>query len=165
MLVRPSRIWKDLPVDKRVLAADAFWRDDEAENIQVQHIEAIVAIAKRLNFRPKSVQALPVERRARQLAQLSDVSDALATRALISYHFSAQRPLMGAFLDALGITHDQGLITAEGVTPPATEALSAAAEKVRASFPPDDVMLYLRTLAALDGETWVNLEPLLPPSA
>jgi hypothetical protein len=165
MPVRPSRIWKDLPIDKRVAAADAFWRDDEAEDIHVQQIEAIVAIARRLNFRPKSVQALPIDRRAKQLGQLSDVSDALATRALISYHFAAQRPLMGAFLDALGIAHENGLITAEGVTPPGRDALTRAAEKVRADFPPDDVTLYMRTLLALDGDTWVNLESLLPASA
>jgi hypothetical protein len=166
MSVRPSRIWKELPVEKRVAAADAFWRDEEAEDIHVQHIEAIVAIAKRLNFRPKSVQSLPIDRRAKQLAQLPDVSDALATRALISYHFAAQRPLMGAFLDALGIAHENGLITAEeGVTPPDREALAKAAEKVREDFPADDVVLYMRTLLALDGDTWVNLEPLVPASA
>ena len=165
MSVRPSRIWKDLPVSTRVAAADAFWRDEEAEDIHVQHIEAIVAIAKRLNFRPKSVQVLPVDRRAKQLAQLSDVSDALATRALISYHFAAQRPLMGAFLDALGIAHENGLITAEGVPPPDQEALARAADKVRETFPADAVTLYMRTLLALDGDTWVNLEPLLPASA
>jgi hypothetical protein len=28
----------------------------------------------------------------------------------------------------------------------------------------DDVDLYLRTLAALDGETWANLAPLLEPA-
>ena len=165
MTVRPSRIWKDLPINKRVVAADAFWRDEDAEDIHVQHIEAIVAIAKRMNFRPKSVQALPIDRRAKQLAQLSDVSDALATRALISYHFAAQRPLMSAFLDALGIAHENGLITAEGVEPPGREALAQAADKVREGFPADDVTLYLRTLAVLDAETWVNLESLLQPGA
>ena len=115
---RPSQLWKEMPVEKRQLAAEAFWRDNESPEIQAQHVEALVAIARRLNFRAKSVQALPVERRAKHLAQMRDVSDALATRALIAYHFATQRPLMTTFLDALGIAHDEGLITAEDVAPP-----------------------------------------------
>ena len=81
----------------------------------MQHVEAIAAIARRMNFRTKSVQALPIDRKARQLAQLTDVSDAVATRALIAYHFSAQRPMMAAFLNALGVANDNGLITADDV--------------------------------------------------
>lgn len=160
MSVRPADIWKQLPVETRVAAADAFWRDDQSAEIGMQHAEAVVALARRLNFRPKSLQALPIERRAKQLAQMDDVSDAIATRALIAFHFATRRPLMGAFLDALGIAHDQGLITAEHVTPPAREALRAAADQLKGAFPDADVALYLRTLSALDGETWAGLEGL-----
>jgi len=161
---RPSRLWKDLPVDKRVAAADAFWRDDQASGIEAQQIEAITAIARRLKFRPKSVAVLPVERRAKQLAQIGDVSDALATRALIAYHFATQRPLMSAFLDALGLAHEDGLITQEEVAAPDRDQLAAAVEAVRKTHPADAVELYLRTLAALDGDTWVNLDAVLAAS-
>ena len=34
----------------------------------------------------------------------------MAGRALILYHLAEQRPMMGAFLDALGIAHENGLI-------------------------------------------------------
>ena len=71
---RPSRLWKELPVEKRVLAAEAFWLDTDSPDIQAQHAEALVTLARRLNFRAKSVQALTVERRARHLAQLTDIS-------------------------------------------------------------------------------------------
>jgi hypothetical protein len=158
---RPSQVWKDMPVDKRVLAAEAFWLDRDSPEVEVQQMEAVATLARRLKFRTRSVQALPVERRARHLAQVSDVGDTIATRALIAYHFSHQRPLMGAFLDALGIPHDNGLITAEDVTPPDEARLSAAAEAVRASYDPADVDLYLRTLAVLDGGTWANLPAVL----
>lgn len=147
-----------MPLDKRVQAADAFWRDTESPEIAAQHAEAIGSLARRLNFRARSVQALPIERRAKHLAQLPDVSDTVATRALIAYHFGIQRPLMAAFLDALGIAHDDGLITQEDLAPPAAEAIATAAKAVRAAFPSDDVELYLRTLAALDGDTWANLD-------
>lgn len=149
-----------MPLDKRVIAAEAFWRDTDSPEIAAQHAEAIAVLARRLNFRTRSVQTLPVERRAKHLAQLADVPDTIATRALIAYHFSAQRPLMAAFLDALGIAHDNGLITQEDMPPPAAAALAGAVQTVRAAFPSDDVDRYIKTLAALDGDTWVNLEGL-----
>jgi hypothetical protein len=150
-----------MPVARRVAAADAFWRDESAEDIQAQHIEAMVLLARRLNFRAKTVQGLPVEKRAHHLARMSEISDAIATRALIAYHFQTQRPLMAAFLDALGIAHDNGLITGENVGAPDTDRLIAAIDSVRASFPADDVTCYLRTLTALDSDTWGAIEGLL----
>lgn len=155
---RPSQIWRDMPLEKRVQAAAAFWRDTESPEIAAQHAEAVGSIARRMNFRTRSVLALPVERRAKHLAQLPDVSDAIATRALIAYHFDAQRPLMAAFLDALGIAHDNGLISDEAVPPPAATAIATAVQTVRTGFPSDDVDRYLKTLAVLDGDTWANLE-------
>ena len=154
-----------MPLDKRVLAAEAFWRDNESPEIETQQIEAVVILARRLNFRPKSIQSLPVERRARQLAQLPDVSDTIATRALIAYHFTEKRPLMAAFLDALGVAHDNGLITEENVAAPDRDRLETAVTAVRAQFDAADVELYLRTLVALDGDTWTNLDGLLAPPA
>jgi hypothetical protein len=158
---RPARLWKDMTPAQRLAAAEAFWIDD-AEDIQTQHIEALVLLARRLNFRAKSVQALSVERRTKYLAQMNEVSDAVATRALIAYHFRAHRPLMAAFLDGVGITHDNGLITQEDVAPPDADRLAAAVAATREAFPAEDVTFYLRTLVTLDGETWVNLEGLLP---
>jgi hypothetical protein len=163
--MRPSRLWKELAPDTRLTLAEAFWREDEddAPEAGLQHAEAVAAIARRLNFRAKSVQALPVERKARQLAQLADVSDAVATRALIAYHFSAQRPMMTAFLNALGVANDNGLITAENVAAPEPDQLRAAVGQL-SEFPADAVSLYLRTLSAVDEDTWKNLDGVIPAS-
>lgn len=158
MPTRPSQLWKDLPLDKRLAAAEAFWRDEEALE---QQAEVIILLAKRMNFRAKSVQSLPIERRARHLAQLPEVSDAVAGRALVTYHFTHQRPLMAAFLDALGLAHEDGLITTQELPPPDAATLAAAVGKIRQSFPSDDVDLYLRTLLALDSDTWMGLETLI----
>jgi hypothetical protein len=150
-----------MPVEKRVQAAEAFWRDSDSPDIEQQQAEAINAIARHLKFRVQSVLALPIERRAKQLAALPDVSDPIATRGLIAYHFSQQRPLMAAFLDALGISHENGLISDEEMPPPGTDKLAAAIASVKTTFDPADVELYLRTLAALDAQTWQHLIPLL----
>jgi hypothetical protein len=146
--------------EQRLAAAEAFWRDDQSD-IQLQHADAIVTLARRMKFRPKSVQALPVERRAKLLAQATDVSDAVATRALIAYHFTAKRDLMGAFLDALGIPHEHGQIQEESVPPPSADRLKAAVSTLRSSFPATDVDLYLRTLSTVDGDTWAELDTVL----
>jgi hypothetical protein len=164
MPARASQLWKSLSADQRLVAAQAFWSDDETGGTSAEHLEAIAMLARRMNFRPKSMQALPAERRARLLAQVADVSDGIAARALIAYHFAAQRPLMAAFLDVLGIPHDNGLITAEELAPPSADRVAEAVRAVRESFPHSDVDLYVRTLSALDAETWAGADPDVPAS-
>jgi len=156
-LVRPSVLWKQMPIEKRVLAASAFWQDEHGIE---QQLEAVVAIARKLKFRPKSVQQQPLERRAKQLAHFGEVSETIATRALIAYHLTNERAMMGAFLDALGIAHENGLITAEDMPTPAPEKIASAATTLAAAFPADAVALYLNTLLTQDPDTWSALDGL-----
>ena len=151
-----------MPLERRLAAAEAFWLD---ENGADQQIEAIVAIAQKLKFRPRSVQTQPLEKKSRQLAHLSDVSETIATRALIAYHLAAERPMMGAFLDALGIAHEDGLISAEETPPPGAVAAAAACKVLAEKFPADRVALYLNTLLTQDPDTWAALDgqPQLAP--
>src|SRR5918992_4863968 len=112
---RPSQLWKQLSPDRKLQAAEAFWSD---ENAAIEQAEAIVAIAQRIKFRPKSVIALPREKKARHLVSLGAVSELVAARLLVAYHLAHQRSMMGSFLDALGIAHDNGLIAAEDIDAP-----------------------------------------------
>ena len=146
----PSRLWKKMTLEQRQRAARAFWGDEEAVNDQVQ---AALLIAQQKKFRPKTVISLDVDRKARHLASLASLPDPIAGRALIVYHLAEQRPMMGAFLDALGIAHENGLIQQEDVKPDASKIPPAAAELAQ-QFPPDDVRLYLDTLLCQDPETW-----------
>ena len=100
--------------EQRLQAARAFWLDEEATDDQMQ---AVLIIAQQKKFRPKFVLALDDDRKARHLATLGSLPDAIAARALIVYHLAEQRPMMGAFLDALGITHENGLIQDDDVKP------------------------------------------------
>ena len=92
--------------------------------------------------------------------RLPHVSDAVAARALVNYHLGRQRPMMGDFLDALGIAHEDGLIKEETVVKPEPEKLRAAAEQIAAKYPADDVALYFSTLVSQDPETWGELADL-----
>jgi hypothetical protein len=82
------------------------------------------------------------------------VSELVAARLLIAYHLAHQRPMMGSFLDALGIAHEDGLIADENVEPPSEEKLHAAAKTLAAAYPAEDVALYLTTLVWQDFDTW-----------
>jgi hypothetical protein len=148
---RPSVLWKMVSPDRKQQAAEAFWRD---ENAAVEQAEALAAIAMRIKFRVKSAQALPVEKKARHLLALGNVSEMIAARLLVAFHLSHQRPMMASFLDALGIAHEDGLIASEELEPPSAEALANAARTLTASYPPEDVALYLSTLVWQDPETW-----------
>lgn len=147
-----------MPPERRLDAARAFWED---ENAAEQQMEAVVAIAQQLKFRPKSAAALPVEKRARYLAGLPNVSDLLASRLLVAYHLATQRPMMGRFLDALGITHENGLIAEEDVKRPEKARLEQAARELRAEYPASDVELYFSTLVGQDPDTWSDLQELV----
>jgi hypothetical protein len=138
-----------------VQAAEAFWSDG---NASVEHAEAIVAIAQRIKFRPKSVVALPVDKKARHLVAMGAVSELVAARLLVAYHLAHQRAMMAAFLDALGIAHEDGLINEEEMQAPPPERLEQAAKVLAASFPAEDVALYLSTLMWQDPETWGALD-------
>lgn len=153
-LPKPSQLWKRLAPERKLQAAEAFWQD---ENAGLEQAEAIMQIAQRIKFRTSSVQALPRAKKARYLVNLGGVSEAVAARLLVAYHLQQQRPMMGAFLDALGIAHDQGLIAEDQVEAPAPERLREAARAIAAAHPADDVALYLTTLMWQDPETWAGL--------
>ena len=79
---------------------------------------------------------------------------------LVLYHLSDQRALMGRFLDALGIEHENGLIKEDEVKPDKAK-LAPAAATLAGEFSPDDVRLYLTTLLCQDPETWGGLEEIV----
>jgi hypothetical protein len=147
----PSHLWKSLSVERKLRAAEAFWKD---ENAGAEQAEAIVVIAQRIKFRPKSVAVLPVEKKAKHLSTLLGVSEMMAARLLVAYHLEHQRPMMGSFLDALGIKHENGMIAEDDVQPPGDAALKKAAAAIGQAYPAEDVSLYLSTLLWQDMETW-----------
>ena len=147
--IHPARLWKQMADAEKLRAADAFWRDPEGAP---QQIEAMALLAQRLKARPRYIQGLAIEKRAQHLAHYVGMPDLLAARLLVS-------PMMAAFLDALGIAHENGLITGElegGAV--ATEKIAAGAKALEASYPSEDVQRYFATLLAQDPDTWSGLE-------
>jgi hypothetical protein len=140
---------------QRLAAARAFWNDGDAVDDQLQ---AAVLIAQQKKFRPKTVASLDPDRKTHHLASLSVLPEAVAGRILVVYHLAEQRPMMRAFLDALGLTHEDGLIQDD--VKPEDAKLAPAAAKISEQFAPEDVDLYLNTLLCQDPETWGALRGL-----
>jgi hypothetical protein len=154
----PGRLWKRIPPERRLEASAAFWQEDESVE---QQAEALLAIAAHYRFRPKTVRTLPLEKKARYLASLPGLSDSVASRVLVAYHLANQRPMLGAFLEALGLAHENGVLKVEELKAPESASLKAAAAALRAAYPKDDVDLYFQTLLVQDPETWGGLADLL----
>ena len=142
--------------EQRHRAASALWGTKEATSDQVQ---AALLIAKKMKFRPKTVMGLDDQHKARYLASVPDPPEDLAARLLVVYHLAEQRPMMGAFLDALGIAHENGLIRSDAGTPDPAKMVAAAAAIAR-EYPAHDVALYLNTLLWQDPAAWGVLEGL-----
>jgi hypothetical protein len=159
---RPSRIWKRLPAERRSEAAALFWTDEQSAE---QQVEACASIATFMKFRTKTVLTLPVEKKVQYLQRLPNLSDSVAARALVNYHLERQRPMMGAFLDALGVSHENGLISDDAVVRPDSDTLRQAAAALAAQYPAEDVALYFSTLVSQDPETWGGLAELPQTSA
>ena len=154
---RPSRLWKKLSPERRMTAAELFWTDEESTE---QQVEAVAALAAHMKFRTKSVVSLPLDKKIRYLATLPSISDTVAARALVNYHLERQRPMMGAFLDSLGIAHENGLISEENVSRPDDAKLKTAASELAGKYPSEDVTLYFGTLVSQDPDTWGALADL-----
>jgi hypothetical protein len=154
-----TRVWKHLTREERLLAAQAFWQEPPAEAAGA----AIGAIVKLRKLRPQVARSLPLEQRAAALAAVLDPGESVAAALLVALHLEARRPLLAAFLDALGLPHVDGVLKddAAAEVSPEAPALQAAVERLRAAFPAHEVATYLNTLWLQDPERWKGLESAL----
>jgi hypothetical protein len=150
-----------MPESQKLHAAEAFWREPDGVE---QQVEAMALLAKKLKARPRYIQGLPVEKKAQHLAHYPGMPELLAARMLVSYHLAYQRPMMAAFLDALGIAHDNGLITQDPEAPISAEQIVSGVSALEQGYPAADVQLYFGTLLAQDPETWGALAKHVTPA-
>lgn len=149
-----SRLWKGLPREERLLAAGAFFREPSQE----LYGSALGAMVKARHMRPQAARSLDPEAQGRILGTVLDPGEALAQGLLVSLHVGERRALLSAFLDALGLPHEDGILTEEADSVPAAskEAIEGAV-KALSSFPPDQVKTYLNTLWLQDPQRWAAL--------
>lgn len=149
-----SRLWKHLPPDERLAAAQAFFRETPAELAGL----ALGALAKARHMRPQAARKLPQDAQARILSTLLEPGEPLAQGLLVALHLAQRRPLLGAFLDALALPHEDGVLKEEAdALPPVTAEQARTAFAALAGFPPGHVRTYLNTLWLQDPERWKGL--------
>jgi hypothetical protein len=154
--VSPSQLWASLDGETRELAARTLY---DATGVAASgRAEADAAIAGAIRFRETAVRRLPVERRIGYLLKAVRPDDSLASSLLLALHLEKRAPMLGAFLDRLGIPNRNGLIEdAHELRPPEPDLLPDAVGELFERFPRDQVELYLASLIAIDPETWSSL--------
>jgi hypothetical protein len=156
----PGRVWSRLDPGVREAAARSLLGQARADAALRRGVDA--AIARALRFRPESVRRLSDDKKVGYLTRVVHPDDLLASNLLQSLHMSERRPLLGSFLDALGVPHRDGEISDQArLEPPAPEVMAAAVDRVYQGFPAAEVEVYLATLLALDPAFWGGLRPLL----
>jgi len=157
MAFHPSatRLWKHLPPGDRLAAAVAFFAQPPPELAP----SALGVLADARHMRPQAARALAPDAQARILATVLDPGESLAQGLLVALHLAHRRPLLSAFLDALGLPHDDGVLKEEAdALPPVEGPRARAAVSALAGFPWPEVEAYLNTLWLQDPDRWAALE-------
>jgi len=150
-----TRLWKSLPADDRRAATNAFFAEPPPELAGA----ALTALVKARNLRPQAAMALAPDAQARILATVLDPGEPLAQGLLVSLHLGQRRALLGAFLDALSLPHENGVLKEEADSAAPVEVEKAkAAVAALAPFPVSEVRTYLNTLWLQDPDRWAALE-------
>ncbi len=150
-----GRIWKALSRDERRQAAAAFLEDPIPE----LYATALGAIARARHMRPQAARAMPPAEQAAALAGILDPGEPLAGSLLVGLHLSERRPLLGAFLEALGLPHEDGVMKDDADATALDPArVEAAARDLAERFPKQQVATYFNVLLLQDPERWTALE-------
>lgn len=150
-----ARVWRRLTRDEKLAAARFFWAQPPEESLAL----ANQAVVRMLHVRPKMVRKLPVESRALALAGVTQPDELLAAALLVALHLGDRRPLLGAFLEGVGLAHDEGLMPEDAPTDPIdAEAARRGYDAVRGAFPEEQVWIYLNTLWLQDNARWAVIE-------
>ena len=158
------KLWKALTSAERTQAISASL-DDDPEGWAKNTTRNAVAAA--LKFRPQTVASWPRAKLVSEAARLPIDDAQLLSGYLVDLHLGHRRPMMGAFLDTLGIENDEGRIDSETVTVPEQDAerLAAAADDLAGRYPEEEVVTYFLTLLLQDSAIWAGLMPWLEARA
>ncbi len=152
-----GRLWKRLTPAEQLAASVHFWRETPEDVAGA----AFAAMARARRMRPQAARALKADERARVMATLAEPGETVAAALLVALHLGERRPLLAAFLDALGLPHEDGILKEEAsqAPPPTADQTSAAVQKLLERFDPQEVATYLNTLWLQDPDHWRALEP------
>jgi hypothetical protein len=154
-------LWRALTPAEREEGLQSLVEDKESRPHLLQFVSSLPRFRA---FRPQAIKKLTDKELVSAIAASTQLSQDMIRSALISFHLPARAAMLAAFMDALKIPHEDGLIR-EGVTVtlPGSGGLEAAIAKLMKEYPPRDVTIYLLSLLAMDPETWGALAGVLSP--
>lgn len=156
--MRPHEIFAAMPPDQ----ASAFFETlaDQCPGIFQQ---AVHAAALALNSRPQFLLRQPLDKRGaavrRTLARVA--SGALAEEVLAAYFLECRKKVLVAWLDRLGLEHEDGVLKEESPACPADEKLAKAVAGFLGRSKDSDRPLVLAAFAAQSAIDWPALDALV----
>ena len=103
-----ARLWRTLTPEERSTAAAELVKDQSA----LVRASVIAVVAEARKMRPVAARKLPRDAQARVIATVRDPGEILASSLLVALHLGPRRPMLVAFLDAVGLPHEDGLLKA-----------------------------------------------------
>jgi hypothetical protein len=154
-----SRLWKTLSPEEKTMAATEMVKDQSA--LIRASVIAVVADARKM--RAVAARKLPQDAQARIVATVRDPGEILASSLLVALHLGPRKPMLIAFLDALGLAHEDGLLKDEATQAISLEDLKKACASI-ATESPSAIRIYLNTLWLQDPDRWANAKDVLGAS-
>jgi hypothetical protein len=119
-------------------------------------------VAQARKLRPAFFARSP--RAARHTAMAATLTqprlELLAANLLREWLMKDKTPMLGDFLDALGVAHKDGAV--DDLPASVEDAnLQAAVEKILAKYPAEEVAIYLNAFYTMNDVRWPNLESIL----
>lgn len=155
-----NRLWKTLSPEEKSMAAAELVKDQSA--LIRASVTAVVADARKM--RPIAARKLPAESQARVIATVRDPGEILASSLLVALHLGPRKPMLVAFLDALGLPHEDGVLKDEATEAVPLEDLKKACAAISGE-PASAIRIYLNTLWLQDAERWAHAKDVPLPDA
>jgi hypothetical protein len=156
--MRSYQVFASMPPERAVALVRAL-----QEKVPAIYAQALGAACVALRARPVYLQRQPVEKRAeairRALARVA--ADPISAEVLAVYFLECRKPLLVAWLDALGLPHKEGILESDAPPEPAEATLREATRAFLASDDDPDRPLLLRAFAAQEAIRWPTLDSLL----
>jgi tetratricopeptide (TPR) repeat protein len=148
-----AALWRAASSAERRTMVDGAWPD---ENVRARLIRFAAQ-----HFHMREVSLRQRERGVERAAKLPALPSSLARDLVRARLLASERPLLSAFLDALGLGHANGIIERLPADPPREALLASAVAQVRSRFPPELVRSYLTALYETGEPYWSGLAFLL----
>lgn len=150
-------LWNALTEAERGEACLAVWQGQDSMS-QGARKAILPELARCLRFREKFLQRKSAEERATLLLKNIKRPDLTGFYGpvLRSWLLCRKSPMLSAFLNALGLPHNNGLIEKE-VQAPDVAGFRKGIQTIHGKFPDKDVAVYLSCLSLLGQDLWDHL--------